>query len=138
MEDNWVQFKFEINAALDKRVLKEVVEETEKEPDKKKDIDSWKLWHDKDVSAKAQIIQNLSKEVQPIIFDCKTSTEVWQALRDEYESSDLDKIANVCLVYDTAAYVEGTPMWDHINWMKILHEQLGAMGDVIPDTSHAM
>jgi gag-polypeptide of LTR copia-type len=29
-------------------------------------------------------------------------------------------------------------MRDHINRMKILREQLGAMGDVIPDTSHAM
>jgi hypothetical protein len=76
MEDNWVQFKFEINAALDERALKEEVEGKESEPNKIKEIEKWNLWHDKDVSAKAQIIQNLSKEVQPIVFDCKSSAEV--------------------------------------------------------------
>jgi hypothetical protein len=35
-------------------------------------------------------------------------------------------------------YIEGTPMWDHINQLKILREQLKAMGDDISETSHAL
>jgi transposase InsO family protein len=137
-DDNWVQHKFEQIAALEERGLYNVVLGKEEKPDEELDPEAFKLWKDKDVSAKAQIIQNLSREVQPIVFNCNTSKEVWQALRDEYESSNLDKIANVRYLYDTLAYVEGSGMRNHINRLMILREQLGAMGDKIPDTSHAM
>jgi hypothetical protein len=80
----------------------------------------------------------MSKDVQPIVFDCESAYEVWKALRDEHESQNLDKVANIRLIYDTLAYIEGTPMRDHINKLKILREQLGAMGDVISPTSPAM
>jgi hypothetical protein len=137
-DDNWVTHKFEQIAALEERGLFAVVTGEEKEPDKKVDPDLHRLWRDKDVSAKAQIIQNLSKEVQPIVYDCSTAAEVWKALRDEFESSNLDKVANVRYTYDTLAYIEGSGMRDHINKLKILRERLGAMGDTISDTSHAL
>jgi hypothetical protein len=94
-DDNWVQHKFEQVAALEERGLYDVVTGNDAKPDEKLELEEFRLWKDKDVSAKAQIIQNLSREVQPIVFGCSTSKEVWQALRDEYESSNLDKIANV-------------------------------------------
>jgi len=137
-DDNWVTHKFEQVAALEERGLYEVVTGDEGMPDKEKDPSAYRLWKDKDVSAKVQIIQNLSKEVQPIAHDYTTSAEVWRALRNEFESSNLDKVANVRYTYDTMAYVEGSGMREHLNHLKILREQLGAMGDQIGDTSHAL
>jgi transposase InsO family protein len=138
-DQNWVTHKFEQIAALEERGLYEVVTGEEKMPNKSLEPEAYRLWKDKDVSAKAQIIQNLSKEVQPIVYEFSTtSAEVWKALRNEYESSNLDKVANVRHSYDILAYVEGSGMRDHINKLNILREQLGAMGDAISDTSHAL
>jgi hypothetical protein len=137
-DENWVTHKFEQIAALEERGLYAVVMGEEKMPDKSLEPVAYQLWKDKDVSAKAQIIQNLSKEVQPNVYDCATSAEAWTALRNEYESQNLDKIANVRHQYDTLAYIEGSGMRDHINKLKILRERLNAMGDTINDTSHAL
>jgi len=108
-DDNWITHKFEQEAALEERGLLDVVEGKEVEP---LDTDKKRLWKDKDISAKAQIIQNLTKEVQPIVYDCKTSAEAWKALKDEFESKNLDKVANLCLQYDTQVFIEGTSMRD--------------------------
>ena len=108
-DQNWIRFKFEILAALDERALKDIFLGNEKEP-LQSDITSWSLWHDKDVSARTQIIQNLSEDIQPSVFSCTTSSAVWNTLHEEYESSNLDKIANIRLIYDTVAFVEGTAM----------------------------
>jgi hypothetical protein len=75
-DENWVTHKFEQEAALQERGLYEVVNGDDKEPDKSKDPTAYKAWRDKDVSAKVQIIQNLSKEVQPIVYGCNTSVRV--------------------------------------------------------------
>jgi hypothetical protein len=136
-DSNWVIHKFEQVAAMQERDLWDVVSGVDKEPKDKKS-EEWQIWHSKDVSARAQIIQNLSPEIQPAIYETTTSAQAWQALRDDFESSNLNKIANVHLIYDTLAYIKGTPMRDHINQLKILREQLGAMGDQISDTSHAL
>ena len=72
-----MQHKFEQVAALEERGLYEVVLGKEKMPDQTLDPDEYRLWKDKDTSAKAQLIQNLSKEVQPIVFDCSSSAGVW-------------------------------------------------------------
>src|ERR1700744_2552763 len=140
-DENWITFKFEIKAALQERGLWEVVDGTtdeKKGPNQSKGPDGFRRWKDQNASARAQIIQNLSPEVQPIVHDADTSADVWQALKDEYESDNLDRVANVREVYDHLAYIEGTPMRDHINKLKILREQLSAMGDAIPETSHAI
>ena len=65
-DENWVTHKFEQIATLEEHGLYEVVTGKEVEPNSTTDTDKWKLWKDKDVSAKAQIIQNISKEVQPL------------------------------------------------------------------------
>jgi hypothetical protein len=137
-DENWIEFKFEIIAALAERDLLDVVTGKFAKPNDVSDPKLYAIWNDKDVSANAQLIQNISKDVQPIVYDCKTSAEVWSALKDEFESKNLDKLANVRLVYDTLAFVEGTPMRDHINKLKILRERLAAMGDEISDLSHAL
>jgi hypothetical protein len=82
-EDNWVSFKFEARAALEERALWEVTTEDLK-PDKKVSPDAYRIWKDQDISAKAQIIQNLTKDVQPLLFDCESAYDVWKALQDEY------------------------------------------------------
>jgi hypothetical protein len=119
-DENWVTHKFEQLAAFKECGLEEVATSIEKELGIKTNPVRWRLWKDKDISAQAQIIQNLSKEVQPNVFDTKTVAEAWQALKDEYESSNLDKIANSHHSYDSLVYIEGTPMRDHINKLKIL------------------
>jgi hypothetical protein len=136
-DDNWVTWKFEFIAALGERGLKEVVLE-DCMPDRNADAAAFLIWQDQDESARAQIIHNLSPEVQPLVYDCANSHEMWEALRKEYESTNLDKIANVRMLYDTLPYIDGTPMRDHLNKLKILREQLHAMGDKIEDTSHAL
>jgi hypothetical protein len=138
-DQNWVMHKFEQIAALEECGLYKVVIGEEKMLDKSLELEAYCLWKDKDLSAKAQIIQNLSKEVQPIVYEFSTtSAEVWKALQNEYELSNLDKVANVHHSYDILTYVEGSSMCDHINKLNILCEQLGAMGDIISDTSHAL
>ena len=134
-DDNWITHKFEQEAALEECGLLDVVEGKEIEPS---DTDKKRLWKDKDISAKAQIIQNLTKEVQPIVYNCKMSAEAWKALKDEYESKNLDKVANLPLQYDTQVFIEGTSMQEHLNTLKIYQERLKAMGDKISDTSHAL
>jgi len=135
-DENWVQFKFELLAALEEHGLYDVVNGDIAEPIQSDP--SWRAWKDKDISAKAQIIQNVSKDVQPTVYNCKTSVEVWNALKDEFESKNLDKIVISRNTYDHLAYIEGTPMRDYINRLNILREQLVSMGDKITDTSHAL
>jgi hypothetical protein len=137
-DENWVNHKFEQIAALEECGLLQVVDGTSIAPDPKADATGYLKWKDKDVSAKAQIIQNLSKDVQPIVYDCKTAFDVWKVLKNEFESTNLDKVANYRYTYDTLVYIEGMPMRDHINKLIVLCEQLDAMGDKIPDTSHAL
>jgi hypothetical protein len=60
-DENWVTHKFEQMAAFGERGLTEVATGIEKEPDQKADPTGWKLFKDKDLSARAQIIQNLYK-----------------------------------------------------------------------------
>jgi hypothetical protein len=111
MGQNWVMHKFEQIAALEECSLYEVITGEEKMLDRNLEPEAYQLWKDKDVSAKAQIIQNLSKEVQPIVYEFSTtSAEAWKALRNKYESLNLDKVANVCHSYDILAYVEGSSM----------------------------
>ena len=74
-DGDWVTHKFEQMAAFGECGLTEVVTNNDYEPDKEVKPTDWRLWKDKDLSARAQITQNLSKEVQPIVFDTKTTHE---------------------------------------------------------------
>ncbi len=93
---------------------------------------------DQDTSARAQIIQNITADVQPLVFDCIDAASTWKALLDEYESKNLDKISALRLEYDTTAYIEGTSLRAHFSRLDVLRSRLGAMGDGISDASHAM
>jgi hypothetical protein len=136
-DENWITFKFEMMAALEEQGLLEVVEDTEPKP-ADWDKSGQRSWKDRDVCAKAQIIQNLSSEIQPIVYGCKTSAAIWKALLDEFESKNLDKIANLIEIYNHLTYIEGTPLRDHLNKLAILREQMEAMDHSISDTSHAL
>src|ERR1700754_5216229 len=86
--ENWVTHKFEQTAALRERGLFDVVEGKLAEPDQKSDPVAYRTWEDKDVSARAQIIQNLSSKVQPIVYETTTAAQAWKALKDEFESQN--------------------------------------------------
>jgi hypothetical protein len=110
-DSNWVIHKFEQKAALQERDLWDVTTGVVDEPSDKKS-DEWRLWHSKDVSAMAQIIQNLSADIQPLVHDAKTSVDAWQALKDEFESQNLD--VRTCslsplIVLATAMAIAGLP-----------------------------
>ena len=136
-DENWFTHKFEQVTALEERGLWGVTEGTDKEPSNKSTPD-WALWKDMDVSARAQIIQNLSSDTQPLVYGTTTAKEAWQNLKDEFESANLDRMANIHEIYDHLSYIDGTSMRDHLNKLTILREQLAAMGETISDTSHAM
>ena len=136
-DENWFTHKFEQITALEERGLWGITDGIETEPKDKSTAD-WSLWRDKDVSARAQIIQNLSPETQPLVYGTTSAKEAWQSLKDEFESANLDRMANIHEVYDHLTYIDGTSMRDHLNKLMILREQLAAMGETISDTSHAM
>jgi len=135
-EDNWIMHKFVQTIMLEERGLYAVVNGEEGAPDKSLHPGDYQLWMDKDISARGQIIRNLSKEVQPIVYGCKTAAEMWKALRDEYESSDPYKVILVRERYNSLLYADGTKMRDHIHKLLILREQLNLMGEKISDEYH--
>jgi hypothetical protein len=120
-EDNWVNWKFSIVAALQERGLWEItlgyIAEIKATTDTSGAItnqDKINLWRDMDTSARTQIIQNLSPGVQVLVLDCEHATDTWYTLLDEFESKNLDCCAALRREYDNLPHNESTSLRDYL------------------------
>ena len=90
-------------------------------------------WKKRDRKAQAEISFHLSDSQLPLVMRLKTSKDMWDALKNEYERKSMQNVIFFKRKYRDAKMKEGEDMLKHINKHQEIVDQLVAVGAEISE-----
>ncbi|KAI4302634.1 hypothetical protein MLD38_038355 [Melastoma candidum] len=88
----------------------------------------YKQWHRTDKAVMSLLFSSLTTEPLSLVVCCKYSSEVWETLRNRYESASPSRILNLRLQMQQLRK-NGRTMQQYLNCLKSLSDQLSAIGE---------
>ena len=90
-------------------------------------------WKKRDRKAQAEISLHLSDSQLPLVMRLKTSKDMWDALKNQYERKSMQNVIFFKRKYRDAKMKEGEDMLKHINKHQEIVDQLVAVGAEISE-----
>ena len=94
-------------------------------------------WSERNNAAYNQILLNLAPDQQTAIDETDSASEAWSILTGKHESHDPSKVSIIRTRYENHHMLEGQPVNSYLTTMKEYRSQLGRMGEIISDSTHA-
>ena len=94
-------------------------------------------WHDHNNAAYNQLLLCISPEFQTAIDETDIATEAWEFLTIKFKPHDPSKISIVWTKYENYHMVKGQSVTSYLTTMKEFRNQLGKMGEMIANSTHA-
>ncbi|KAI4310908.1 hypothetical protein MLD38_035853 [Melastoma candidum] len=90
----------------------------------------YKLWQRSDKMVMSLLFSALTADPLSLVIYCKTSGEVWESLRNRYESTSTTRIINLRNQMQQLRK-DGRTMQQYLSTLKALSDQLSAVGEAI-------
>ena len=126
--EGWYMRRRKMEMVLVTSDLWDIVTGEEIIPDSEEDGTRITQWKKRDRKAQAEISLHLSDSQLPLVMRLKTSNDMWDALKNQYERKSMPNVIFFKRKYRDAKMKEGEDMLRHINKHQEIVDQLVSVG----------